>query len=408
MRPSFPPHRVSSPRLRSSWLPVLVLAECLALAGLSACTEGHSQTEPDKPPPAQVVVVTLKEQPVTLTRELPGRARASLVAEVRPQVSGIVKKLLFTEGGVVKAGQPLYELDDAIYRAQFESAQATLRKAQATLHAAQLAATRSRELVKIDAVSAQDNENALAAEAQADAEVAVAKAAVESARVSLAHAHVVAPISGRIGKSSVTQGALVTAEQPTALATIQQLDPVYVELNQSSSNWLALKQSIDAGRVRSDASVATARIVLDDGRSYEHEGKLQFSDVTVDPATGNFLLRAVVPNPKMTLLPGMYVKAVIGEGALPQGLLVPQQGVARDPKGNATALVVGKSNKVEARVVHVSRTVGNQWVVDEGLVAGDRVIVEGVQKAEPGAVVQATERAAPRAAAPASGLVASR
>ena len=384
----------------------IAAAGCAAISWLSACTDSHSQSEPDKTPPPQVIVVTLAHQPVTLTRELPGRTRASLMAEVRPQVGGIVKRLLFTEGGTVKAGQPLYELDDAIYRSQSESAKAALRRAQATLHAAQLAALRSRELVRIDAVSAQDNENAAAAESQAEADVAVARAGVDSAGVNLAYARVVAPISGRIGKSTVTQGALVTAQQPAPLATIQQLDPAYVELNQSSSNWLALRQAIDAGRVRSDASGATARIVLENGRAYEHRGKLQFSDVTVDPATGNFLLRAIVPNPKLLLLPGMYVRAVVDEGAQAEALLVPQQGIARDPKGNATALVVGKDGKVESRVVQLSRTIAGQWLVEEGLAPGDRVIVEGMQKADPGTLVQAVER--PAAKATASSAIASR
>jgi membrane fusion protein, multidrug efflux system len=373
-----------------------IAAAGCTLTLLVACTGSNSQSEPDKPPP-QVVVVRLKTQPITLTRELPGRIRASLVAEVRPQVSGIVKRLLFTEGGYVKAGQALYELDDAIYRAQHESAQATLHKAQATLHAAQLAAARSRELNRIDAVSAQDNEGAIAAEAQAQADVSVAQALVQSAQVTLAYTRVVAPISGRIGKSAVTQGALVTAQQPAALATIQQLDPAYVEMNQSSSSWLALKQAVDAGKVRSHASGSAARILLENGSAYAHEGKLQFSDVTVDPANGNILLRAVVPNPQLLLLPGMYVRAAVDEGALTQGLLAPQQGIARDPKGNASALVVGKDGKVELRTVHVSRAVADQWLVEDGLSPGDRLIVEGLQRADPGTVVQAVERTAANA-----------
>ncbi len=374
-------------------------AACLlpaALAALCACSESHSQeAAPGAEPPPKVVVQTLRSQPVPLTRELAGRTRASVVAEVRPQVSAIVKRLLFVEGSYVKAGQPLYELDDARYRAQLASAQAGLQRASAALQAAQQAAARTHELARIDAVSAQDNESATSAEAQARADVAVAQAAVDSAKLDLGHAHIVAPISGRIGKSAVTQGALVTAEQAAALATIQQLDPAYVEVNESSSDWLALRQDMDAGRVHVDGGGAVAHIVLENGSAYDQDGKLQFSDVTVDAATGNFLLRVAVPNPKLLLLPGMYVRAIVGEGTRGQGLLVPQQGISRDPGGNARALVVGADGKVAARVVRVSRTVGDQWLVDTGLVAGDRVIVEGAQKVEVGAAVVASERTAP-------------
>ncbi|MGO9595036.1 MAG: efflux RND transporter periplasmic adaptor subunit [Steroidobacteraceae bacterium] len=339
----------------------------------------------------QVSVVTLKPQSVTLTRELPGRVSAYLVAEVRPQVSGVVKRRLFTEGGTVKAGEPLYELDDAIYRAQYNSARATLQKARATQEAARLTANRAAELVKIDAVSAQDNDNAIAALGQAEADVAAAQAAVDSSAVNLAFAHIVSPISGRIGKSSVTQGALVTADQTAAMATVQQLDPVYVDVNQSSGEWLQLKQEIEAGRVQAGAAGAPTKIVLENGVTYAAEAKLQFADVTVDPTTGNFLLRAIVANPDHVLMPGMYVRAIVGEGVLPQGLLAPQRGVTRDAKGGATALVVGRDDKVEARDVRVSRTIGDQWLVENGLATGDRVIVAGLQKVRPGMAVKAVE-----------------
>jgi len=342
----------------------------------------------------EVTVVTLKPQSVALTRDLPGRVSAYLVAEVRPQVSGIVKQRLFTEGSSVKAGQPLYELDDAIYRAQLNSARATLQKAQATEAAAQLTAGRAAEMIKIDAVSAQDNDNAIAALAQAKADVAAAQAAVDSSAVNLGYAHIVSPISGRIGKSGITQGALVTAQQAEALATVQQLDPIYVDVNQSSNEWLQLKQDIDAGRLQAGASGAPTRIVLENGTPYATEGKLQFSDVTVDPTTGNFLLRVVVANPNALLMPGMYVRAVVGEGIRPQGLLVPQRAVTRDAKGAATALVVGPDSKVELREVQVSRTVGDQWLVEGGLAGGDRVIVEGLQKVKPGMAVKAVEATA--------------
>jgi membrane fusion protein (multidrug efflux system) len=341
----------------------------------------------------QVTVVTLKEQPVTLRRELPGRTNAFLVAEVRPQVGGVLKKRLFEEGSLVKAGQPLYEIDDAIYRAQLESAQATLAKAEATVAAAQLAADRARELIKIDAVSRQEYDNAISSSGQATADVAAGKAAVANASVNLSYAHLTAPISGRIGKSSVTVGALVTANQAAAMATIQQLDPIYVDVNQASSEWLHLKQEIDSGRAQSGAADSPVTILLTDGRTYAQKGKLQFADITVDPTTGDFLLRAIVPNPNGELLPGMYVRALLDEGVLSKGVLAPQQGITRDPKGNATALIVNAQGKVETREVKVSRTVGDQWLVDDGLASGDRVIVEGLQKVQPGIAVKAVEAA---------------
>jgi membrane fusion protein (multidrug efflux system) len=362
-----------------------------AAAALAACGS-HGGPPPGGMTP-QVSVVTIKPQSVALTRDLPGRVSAFLVAEVRPQVSGIVKQRLFTEGGTVKAAQPLYELDDAIYRAQWNSARATLQKAQATQEAARLTAGRSAEMVKVDAVSAQDNDNAIAALAQAQADVAAAQAAVDSSAVNLAYAHIVSPINGRIGKSSVTQGALVTADQTAALATVQQLDPIYVDVNQSSSEWLQLKQDIDAGRVQAGASGAPTKIVLENGSSYATQGALQFSDVTVDPSTGNFLLRVIVANPNQLLMPGMYVRAIVGEGTRPQALLVPQRGITRDPRGGATALVVDHDGKVEVHEVRVSRTLGDQWLVEDGLAAGDRVIVEGLQKVKPGMAVKAVEAA---------------
>lgn len=361
-------------------------------AALTACGSQAAHTPGDTPP--QVTVVTLQNQPVTLKRSLPGRTSAYLIAEVRPQVSGIVKQRRFIEGGNVRVGQVLYDLDDSVYRAESDSAKASLLKAQAILHAARLAAARSGQLVRINAVSVQDNEGAIAALGQAQAEVAAAQAALASSAINLAYAHIVAPIGGRIGKSTVTQGALVTAGQATALATIQQLDPIYVEVNQSSSEWLSLQQDIDTGRLKSDTSGAPAQILLENGATYAHDGKLLFADVTVDPTTGNFLLRAIVPNPNELLLPGMYVRAVLTEGLLTQGLLAPQVGITRDPKGNGSALIVNKDGKVESRMVRVSRTIGDQWLVEEGLSAGDRLIVEGTQKVQPDMRVQAVEQAA--------------
>jgi membrane fusion protein (multidrug efflux system) len=387
----------------------LSLARGLLMGAFCAALPSCGGQAPDIPngTPPQVIVATLKIQPVTLTRSLPGRTSAYLIAEVRPQVSGIVQRRRFVEGGNVRVGQVLYDLDDSLYRAALDSAKASLLKAQATLRAERLAAARSGELLRLKMVSAQDNDRAVAALEQAEADVAAAQAAVASSAINLAHAHIVAPIGGRIGKSSVTQGALVNAGQANSLATIQQLDPIYVEVNQSSSEWLTLKQDIDSGRVHSDRSGAPAQILLDNGKPYGHAGKLQFADVTVDPTTGNLLLRAIVPNPDLTLLPGMYVRAVLNEGLLTQGLLAPQVGISRDPKGNGSALIVNKDGKVEARTVLVSRTIGDQWLVDEGLSSGDRLIVEGIQKVQPGMAVQAVERTIVAGVAGADGAAAS-
>jgi membrane fusion protein, multidrug efflux system len=380
-------HPVLTCRTLARGLPLA--AFCFAL---TACGGHASETPSDTPP--QVAVVTLKTQPVTLTRSLPGRTSAYLIAEVRPQVSGIVQRRRFIEGGNVRAGQVLYDLDDSLYRAASDSAKASLLKAQAALRAERLAAARSGELLRVNLVSAQDNDRAVAALGQAEADAAAAQAAVASSAINLAYAHIVAPISGRIGKSNVTQGALVNAGQANSLATIQQLDPIYVEVNQSSSEWLTLKQDIDAGRVQSDRSGAPAQILLENGNPYAHAGKFQFADVTVDPTTGNLLLRAIVPNPDLMLLPGMYVRAVLNEGLLTHGLLAPQVGITRDPKGDGSALVVNRDGRVEARPVRVSRTVDDQWLVEEGLSSGDRLIVEGIQKVQPDMLVQAVEQAA--------------
>jgi membrane fusion protein (multidrug efflux system) len=374
----------------------LILARGLLMVAFCAALPSCGGQAPDIPngTPPQVIVATLKIQPVTLTRSLPGRTSAYLIAEVRPQVSGIVQRRRFIEGGNVRVGQVLYDLDDSLYRAESDSAKASLMKAQATLRAERLAAARSSELLRTKVVSVQDNDRAVAALGQAEADVAAAQAAVASSAINLAYAHIVAPISGRIGKSNVTQGALVNAGQANSLATIQQLDPIYVEVNQSSSEWLTLKQDIDAGRVQSDRSGAPAQILLENGKPYAHVGKFQFADVTVDPTTGNLLLRAIVPNPDLTLLPGMYVRAVLNEGLLIHGLLAPQVGITRDAKGNGSALIVNKDGKVEARTVLVSRTVGDQWLVEEGLSPGDRLIVEGIQKVQPEMTVQTVEQTA--------------
>ncbi len=370
----------------------------LSVLALAACSPA--------PPPAaalpapEVSVVTLQPQTVTLSRELSGRVSPTLVAEVRPQVDGIVLRRLFEEGSQVKAGQPLYQLDDAIPRADVATLKAALVRSQAVLNNARLNAARSAELAKIDAVSTQDNENAIAGLQQAEADLASAKAALARGEVTLRYARIASPISGRIGTSSVTAGALVTANQTAALTTVQQLDPVYIEVTQSSAELVALRQQVGAGQI-DQARALPVSVMLEDGSTYGHKGKLGFQGVTVDPGTGSYLLRATVPNPDNLLLPGMYVRAVIGNSVRADALLVPQQGIARDPNGDAYAMLLGADGKVEKRKVKVSSTVGDQWLVDDGLAAGDRVIVEGLQKIRAGAPARV---AAPAASAPAASV----
>lgn len=370
-----------------------------ALAILAGCGGAPGGMPP--PGPVPVTVVTLKAEPVTLQRELPGRVVPYLVAEVRPQVDGIVARRLFEEGSLVQAGQPLYQLDDALYRADEANARAALARAEAGLNTATLEAARTRELVARQLVSQRDDDNAQAALQQAQAEVAAARAALERASILVGYARITAPIGGRIGKSSVTQGALVTARQAEALATIQQVDPVYVDLNQSSAELLELRKALAAGRLEA-AGQLPVDILLEDGSAYAHEGQLEFSDISVDPTTGSYLLRVVVPNPGQELLPGAYLRARIGTGTRPEALLVPQQGVARDPRGNTTVMVVGADGKAELRPVSVSHALGNRWLVESGLAPGDRVIIEGLQKIRPGVPLRPEEAGAPPAA-PADG-----
>jgi len=378
-----------------NYLFLLLLSLTLSVAG---CSDGGGGPAPGGAVP--VTVVTLVTQPVTLTRELPGRTRASLVAEVRPQVSGIVREQLFVEGGLIKAGQPLYQLDDASYRAEAASARAALARAEAARDVARLRADRSSQVVESGGVSQQDHDNVMAALRQAEADVGVAQATAASRAVTLGYARITAAITGQIGRSSVTRGALVTANQSEPLATIQQLDPLYVDLAQSSAELLELRRALEAGTLESTDSLPVA-ILLEDGSTHPAPGELAFSEVTVDPATGSFILRVVVPNPGQRLLPGMFVRALVGSGTRQQALLVPQQAVARDPKGNTSVMLVDDAGTVEQRSIRVSRTVGDAWLVESGLAAGDRVIVEGLQKIRPGAAVVATERA-PAAQAPAA------
>ncbi len=340
--------------------------------------------------PPEVGVVALQPQRVALTTELPGRTSAHLIAEVRPQVSGIIQKRLFTEGADVKAGEVLYQIDPATYHAAYSSAKAALARAEANLNPARLKAERYTELVKINAVSQQDYDDANAALKQTEADVESGRAALETARINLDYTKVTAPISGRIGRSSVTDGALVTANQSAALATIQQLNPIYVDVTQSSAELLRLKQNLASGLLKSSgAAQAKVKLLLEDGSPYPSPGTLKFSEVTVDQSTGSVTLRAIFPNPKQILLPGMFVRAILEEGVDEHAILVPQRGVTRNPAGDAMVMVVGSEEKVEPRVIKVVRTVGENWLVSEGLKAGDRVILEGLQKARPGTPVRA-------------------
>src|SRR5690606_30077746 len=303
---------------------------------------------------------------------------------------GIIRERLFTEGSFVEAGQPLYRLEDDTYAAALNSAKASLTRAKAVLERARITARRTAELVKIDAVSQQENDDAQAALLQAEAEVKVAEAAVTSAQVTLDYSRITAPISGFIGKSYMTQGALVTTNQAQALAVMHKLDPIYVDLTQSSSELLQLRKAIASGNLDRLEDVPVT-ILLEDGSEYEHAGKLAFSEMTVEPSTGSFSLRVIVPNPDRLLMPGMYVRANVGTGIRQNALLVPQQGIARDPRGNTTAMVIGKENTVEVRPVQVSRTVGDKWLVEGGLAVGDQVIIEGLQKIQPGIQVRVVE-----------------
>jgi len=368
----------------------------LAALALAACS--GEKAAPPAPPPPEVRVVTLEAQGVTLNRELPGRVNPFVVAEVRPQVTGIVKEVAFTEGAAVKAGELLYGLDDETLRADAGAAKAQLARAEASVAAARLMAQRTAELVKSGMVSRQQNDNAIAALGQAEAEVAMTKANLARSEVLLGRARIVSPINGRIGKSNVTRGALVAANQAQALATVQQLDPIYVDLTQSSAELLAMRRELASGRARE--AEQPVKIVLEDGTRYEHAGKVKFSDVTVDPATGSYLLRVVVPNPKNVLLPGMFVRAELGNAVREKAILVPQPAVMRDAKGQTSVMILGADGIVQPRPIKVSRTQGDAWLVEEGLAPGDRVIVEGLQKIQPGAPARAAA-GAPTQAAPA-------
>lgn len=373
--------------VRAALIPLLTVT-----ALLSACGDSAEPTA-QAPQVPQVGVVTISAQDFLLTTELPGRTKAFRMAEVRPQVNGIIQKRLFDEGSEVKAGDQLYQIDAAVYEAALKSAEAT-RLSAGTL------ADRYEILVKDRAVSQQAYDEARAARLQADA-------ALERAKIDLRYTRVLAPISGRIGRSAVTEGALVSSGQAQALATIQQLDPIYVDVTQPSRDLLALRRDLDAGRLeRAGDNAAKVTLQLEDGSQYEHDGKLEFSEVSVDAGTGSVTLRAVFPNPDRILLPGMFVHAQLVAGSRSDAILAPQQGVTRNPRGQAVAMLVTADNKVEQRIIQTERTVGNRWLVSEGLNVGDRLITEGLHMVQPGMQVEAVPAAnvenAEPAAAPAT------
>jgi len=359
------------------------------LGGLLLVGCDRQQQSPPPPPVPEVATVTVQLRQIVLTTELPGRTSAYRIAEIRPQVNGLIQKRLFTEGSDVQSGQVLYEIDPAHFQASYNNAKAALGKAEANLPSIQLRVERYRELLPDKAVSQQELDDAAAAEKQNLAEIEIWKAMVETARINLGYTRVTAPISGRIGRSNVTDGALVTAHQPVPLATIQQLDPIYVDLPQSTTELLRLKSRVEDGRLKHDGTnQKKVNLILEDGTAYSPEGTLQFRDVTVDPTTGSVILRVVFPNPKGLLLPGMFVRAVVKEGVNEQAILIPQQAVSRDPKGNPVALIVDAERKVQQRMLTIERAIGDQWLVTSGLAPGDRVIAEGMQKVRPGASVK--------------------
>lgn len=344
------------------------------------------KASPPTPPP-EVLVATLHARPVTITTALPGRTVAYRVAEIRPQVNGVILRRLFTEGGDVKAGQQLYQIDPAPFQAALESAQASLARAQATQLSAKLLAQRYKPLAEAHAVSRQDYDNAVAALDQAAADVASAKAAIDTARINLTYTRVLSPISGRTGRSSVTEGALVGANQSAPLVAVQQLNPIYVDVTQPSTLLLRLERELANGRLHKVGDGgAQVTLTLEDDSSYEQTGKLQFAEALVDSGTGSVTLRAVFPNPRGILLPGMFVHEQIEEGVNEQGLLVPQRGVTHNQRGEATAVVVGTDDKISTRVIKTERAIGDQWLVSEGLRAGDRVVIAGLQRLGPGVV----------------------
>lgn len=357
----------------------------------AACDEPTAATTPAlTPAQTEVSVITVQPRKLVIKNELSGRTSAYRVAEVRPQVNGIILKRLFTEGGEVEAGQPLYQIDPATYQAAYALAKADLAKADAGLKVARLKADRYTSLVRTDTVSRQAYDDAIAAVEQGAAQVAAAKAALDAAAINLEYTRVSSPISGRIGKSAFTEGALVTANQTTPLATVTQLDPIYVDVTQSSLELLKLRKAVAEGKLKdADATQALVTLIMEDGREYPEPGRLQFSDVTVDQSTGSIRLRAVFPNPREELLPGLFVRAVIQQAEMEGAILVPQQTVQRNADGGTTVWLVSPEGKVVHQAITVGQAIGNEWLVDSGLKAGDVLVIQGFQKTRPGAAVKA-------------------
>lgn len=378
--------------MQRSRIALFVLTALVGSVALIGCDQAADSQQASAPQAVPVGVITLKSQALTLKKELPGRISAFQIAEIRPQVSGIVQSRLFKEGAQVKQGQALYQIDPATFEADLAASEAAVARAEASIASTKSKASRYSELLKIKAVSQQDFDEADAAQKQAQAELLTAKAQLKSAQINLDYSHVSSPISGQISKSSVTVGALVSANQTTALATVTQLDPIYVDLTQSSNELTQLKKAISSGLLSVDSQSQTdVELQMEDGSTYPLKGTLQFSEVTVDPSTGSVTLRAKFPNPDKLLLPGMYARASVVEGVKQDAILVPQRGVSRNTKGEPTAMVVSKENTVESRVLKVDRTIGSNWLVTDGLSDGDKVIIEGLQKIRPGAPVTPTE-----------------
>jgi membrane fusion protein, multidrug efflux system len=380
-----------------------VCAVLLLSSAIAGC--GKSENQASAPPPTEVSVVTIKASPLGVTNELPGRLESTRIADVRARVAGVVLKRSFREGSDVKAGQELFKIDPAQFQAAYNSADAAVQRAEATLLQTQLKANRYKPLVATNAVSKQEYDDVVAAEKQAAADLAAAKAQRETARLSLGYATVTSPISGRIGRALVTEGALVGQNEATLLATVQQIDPIYVNMTQSSTELLELQRALANGRLKG-AGKGQLKVTLltEDGHEYPRAGKLLFSDVTVDPSSGAVTLRAEIPNPDRLLLPGMYVRARVEQAVNENAITVPQQAVTRAPDGSVV-MVVDANNKVVPRPVETGNAVGNSWVINSGLKEGDQVIVEGLQKVQPGATVKpvAWQKAAPAAgAAPAA------
>lgn len=378
--------------MQRSRIALFVLSVLAGSVILTGCDQAVEQSQASAPQAVPVGVVTLKSQSLTLKKELPGRISAFQIAEIRPQVSGIVQSRLFVEGRQVEQGQALYQINPATFEADLAASEAAVARAQASIASSKSKASRYSELLKIKAVSQQDFDEADATHKQANAELLTAKAQLKSAQINLDYSHVSSPISGQISKSSVTVGALVSANQTMALATVTQLDPIYVDLTQSSNELTQLKKAIASGDLSVDStSQADVELMMEDGSVYSHKGTLQFSEVTVDPSTGSVTLRAKFPNPEKLLLPGMYARASIIEGVKADAILVPQRGVSRNSKGEPTVMVASKEGIAESRVLKIDRSVGASWLVTAGLSEGDQLIVEGLQKIRPGVPVNPSE-----------------